>query len=132
MSTPHTGGGNCPPDEDQIAVHFDSTIGWSAIPYVGPSLLKYADPLPPDGTDDLNYAQGTLQANIEGWRNKITALSIDNAENLNSLMTLLPNYVDTVATLKELPDQQNIDILYVQVISLAIIMMMIILFGIHK
>ena len=132
MATPHTGGGNCSPDVAQIENHFQSSIIWSGIPFVGPSLTKFAAPLPADGQDDLNTAQGTLLGKTEEWQAQITSLTIENVDNLNSFLKLIDPYTKATATLISLPNTQDIQILYIQVISIMIIMMIIIFYGIHK
>jgi hypothetical protein len=123
---------NCPPDVAQIQNHFYSASSWSAIPFVGPSLTKFADPLPPDGQDDLDSAKADLLNKVQGWQAQITALTVDNTDNLNDLLKLIQPYTEATVTLMTLPDQQNINILFIQVISIMIIMTIIIFFGIHK
>jgi hypothetical protein len=131
MAAP-TGGGNCSPDEAQIQRHFQSSIVWSGIPFVGPSLTKYATPLPADGQEDLDTAKGTLLANTSDWQAKVTTLTVANTTNLNELLKLIPPYTEAAATLIVLPVSQDVQILYIQVISIMIIMMIIIFYGIHK
>jgi hypothetical protein len=62
----------------------------------------------------------------------ITKITVDNVENLNSLLLLIQPYTNSVSLLNELPDKQNINILYIQVVSIMIILLIIIFFGIHK
>ena len=132
MSSADKPSNNCPPDVNGITQYINQKMAWSAIPFVGPNLGdKYAKP-PPDGQDDLNDAQAQLEQSTSEWQSDITQLVGEDVLNLNSLLQIFGPYVDAVSTLKELPDKQNINILYIQVASIMIILVIIIFFGIHK
>ncbi len=125
-------GGNCPPDVNAITQWVNQKMTWSAIPFVGPNLAdRYASP-PPDGQDDLDQAQAALLEKTSEWQQDITNLVGEDVLNLNSLLKLIQPYTESVSMLNELPDKQNINILYIQVISIMIILFIIIFFGIHK
>jgi len=124
------------PDVAAIAAHVDALLAWNAIPFIGPMLGPNVPgatpPFPPDGQDELDQVKGQLEAAIDNWRDAITAQVGDNTRNLNSLAVLMPSYIDSLTTLKLIPTEQNVTILFIEFISLAIIMMIIIFFGIHK
>ena len=124
---------NCPPDMAAIKKHFNDNIWWNSIPMIGPIIGEHASAaLPPDDNEELSQQTGILNNKIDDWRSKMEDLLGEDTANLDTLTSLIPSYVDATENLKLLPVQYNINVLYIQVISLAIIMMIIIFFGINK
>ena len=124
------------PDVEAITAHFNSLMAWNALPFLGPMLGPNvpgaAAALPPDGQDDLDTINANINVAVETWQSTITTVVGANTQNINSLVKILPAYIENATNLKLIPDEQNINILFVEFISLAIVMMIIIFFGIHK
>ena len=121
----------CSVDADAIAAHFKANVAWQAIPILGSFLSQVASPkIPDDDQKDLDTANGNLQFEIDQWRNDINTLSVQNAENLYTLVDILPDYVKAIATMAVLPTSIKTNILYVQVITITIIMAIVIFLGI--
>lgn len=121
----------CSVDPDAIAAHFEANVAWQAVPILGSFLAQVASPKLPDGDQkDLDKANGDLQFEIDQWRNDITALAVQNTENFYTLTDILPDYVKAIATMAVLPTSIKTNILYVQVITLSIIMAIVIFLGI--
>jgi len=124
------------PDVDAIAAHVDSLLAWNAIPFVGPmigpNVPGATPPFPPDGQDELDDLKANIESTVAAWQDAITRVSGANALAINSIAKIFPSYIESITTLKLIPTEQNVTILFIEFISLAIIMMIIIFFGIHK
>jgi len=121
---------DCSVDKDAIAAHYKANLSWNLLPFVGPILGQVVSPkIPTDYQDELNNQNGKLQAEVDLWRDAIDKLAISNTENLDTLVTTLPNYVNATATLIDLPTAIKTNVIYVQVITLSIIMALVIFLG---
>ena len=124
---------NCPPNADAIKRHFETNVWWNSVPMLGPIIGQYASPsLPPDDSDNLATQTGILNSKIDAWRTQMEDLLGEDTANLDTFVSIIPKYIDATENLKLLPVQNNVNIIFVQLISLAILMMIIIFFGIHK
>ena len=120
----------CTVDEDAIRAHFTSTSRWAFLPYIGPAISsRVATPLPEDHNKDLGDATSKFDASVDQWQNQITTEIGDQSINLNTLVTLLPTYVEDRIEMTTLPMSFQTNVLWVQVISIAIILGILIFFG---
>jgi hypothetical protein len=121
---------DCSVDKDAIAAHYNANLGWNMVPFLGPILGQTVSPsLPKDYQSELDTQNGDLDAEISLWRDAIDKLSISNTENLDTLVTSLPNYVNATAELVDLPTSIKTNVIYIQVITLSIIMALVIFLG---
>ncbi len=121
---------DCSVDKDAIAAHYRANLSWNLIPFAGPILGQTLSPgLPTDYQSELNDQNGKLTAELNAWQSDVEKLSISNTENLDSLVTLLPNYITATATLINLPTSIKTNTIYIQVITLSIIMAIVIFLG---
>ena len=121
---------DCVVDKDAIAAHYRANLAFNMIPFAGPIMGQTLSPaLPTDYQSELNTENGQLTAELNAWQSDIERLSISNTENLDSLVTLLPNYIAATATLIDLPNSIKTNTIYIQVITLSIIMAIVIFLG---
>ena len=121
---------DCSVDKAAIADHYRANLAFNTIPFIGPILGQTVSPsLPTDYQSELNDQNAQLTAELNAWQTDIEKLSISNTENLDSLVTLLPNYITATATLINLPTSIKTNTIYIQVITLSIIMAIVIFLG---
>ncbi len=120
----------CPIDEDAIRQHFKSSIAWNFLPYVGPAIAgKASSPLPDDQSDALGKATAQFDASVDEWQKQITDVVSGNTNNIQTLATLLGPYVSSRIDLSTLPLKHQTNIIWVQVVSLAVVLGFLIIFG---
>jgi hypothetical protein len=124
------------PDVTAITAHVDSLLAWNVVPFlgpmIGPNVPGAVPPFPPDGQDELDDLKANIESTVAAWQDAITQVVGANALAINSIAKIFPSYIESITTLKLIPTEQNVTILFIEFISLAIIMMIIIFFGIHK
>ena len=121
---------SCTVDEGAIRAHFTSTSRWAFLPYIGPAISSVvATSLPTDHNDDLAHATNMFDASVDQWRTQITNAVGDQSTNLNTLVSLFPTYVDDRIEMKDLPIKYQVNVLWVQVVSIAIILGILIFLG---
>jgi len=134
MATPPPAAGPaCIVDKDAIAAHYNTNFAFQIIPMLGPVIGQvastYGAKIPTDHQADLDKANGTLKADIDEWRKGLTNLTVENTQNLDALTNALPNYIQATATLADLPTKLFTYNLFIQIISLSIIMAIVIFLG---
>jgi hypothetical protein len=120
----------CTVDEVAIRNHFKSTSIWNFVPYIGPAIAgKVATPLPDDQGDALGKATSNFDASVDEWQKQITSVVSGNTQNISALSNLLRPYVESRLELKTLPLSHQENIIWVQIVSIAIILGFLIIFG---
>ena len=120
----------CTVDEDSIREHFKSSIFWNTLPYIGPAVSSsIAAPLPPDQSDQLSDLKGQFDAATDAWQNLVTQGLSGVIINVSTLTKLLPSYVHDRIEIGTLPNTFQINVLWVQVISIIVVLGVLIIFG---
>ena len=124
------------PDVTAITAHVDSLLAWNVVPFlgpmIGPNVPGAVPPFPPDSQDELDDLKSEIESTVAAWQAAITQVTRENTLAINSIAKIFPSYIESITTLKLIPTEQNVTTLFIEFISLAIIMMIIIFFGIHK
>ena len=121
---------SCSVDIDGIKAHFRANTAWNTIPIIGPLLGQFASPkIPDDDHKDLDVANGKLADEVDNWREDITKLAITNTQNLDTLVNVMPKFVDAEIEIHQLPDTNKLNVLIVHMVALAIIMSIVIFLG---
>jgi hypothetical protein len=121
---------DCTVDKGSIENYYNNKAGFNFIPFLGESVGNSVMQRPPDHSDELRETQLKIQETTVDLLGKITASMKDIFNDVEKLSELAPKYTNVLVALSDEKEREDVIILNIQMISLAVVVLVIIFLGI--
>lgn len=120
----------CPPSKGEIEKYMTQKNAWNFLPFIGPAIAGVALKPPANkAQEELTNDNAQLQVATDNLLTKITQVVTENRILIDQSETILKKYVDINVMLAEQKASNGITMNTVRIGALAVVVLMIIFFG---